>query len=590
MSSASPPPGGGKVNWELWILRAVGVGVALYIVPRWVHFLSFLVSNSRRPSREEQQLVLRSLSILEDHARSKEASITHQITLEELGGIDEQDTAAGVEPVSGAREMPMAPFWTSGSSALSSAEVELYGRQLILPQLGVAGQVRLKESSVLVVGAGGLGSPVCLYLAAAGIGRLGIMDGDAVAMTNLHRQVIHNAARCGTNKAISAKQTCQHLNKQIRIDAHDTPLTPSVAERVVPQYDVLVDCTDNPAARYLLNDAAVLFNKPVVCGSALRWEGQLWVYNYRSGPCYRCLHPQPPHRLDQSGPEGLFNALSPGGGACDMEGVIGTAPGTIGVMQAMEVLKVCGGLGDHSIGASNRMVMYDGLDAEGPFRSIRLRTKRPTCAVCGDHPSISSLQDSPDDYIDMCPADLLPPLPPSAHVKPSQLASHLHRHPPSEANLSAPPRVPPILQDDNTYQQQVGGGDGGLGAVSVVDVRPSAHYAVSHVRHSLNLPIDQILSQSKEELLARLRGPRGNNRGAPPSPVSYVVVCRRGNDSRLAVSKLRDLFQEEADDDQGGGGEGGEGREEKGCTFLNLQGGLEAVRRNVEPTEAMPLV
>lgn len=256
---------------------------------------------------------------------------------------------------------------------LTQAELLRYSRHLLIPEVGLEGQRKLKKASVLVVGSGGLGSPVALYLAAAGIGRIGIVDYDVVDNSNLHRQIIHSTEGIGTLKVESARQRLVSLNPTIQVDTFDEVLTAENAERIAADYAILVDGTDNFPTRYLLNDLAVLTGKPFVYGSIFRFEGQVSVFDACSGPCYRCLFPVPP-------PPGSVPA-------CGDSGVFGVLPGTIGTIQATEVIKLILDIGEPLIG---KLLLYDALTMS--MQSVRLR-KNPNCIVCSDHPSITQLID-----------------------------------------------------------------------------------------------------------------------------------------------------------------------------------------------------
>jgi len=256
---------------------------------------------------------------------------------------------------------------------LSREELVRYGRHLILPEMGIEGQRRLKASSALVVGAGGLGSPLALYLAAAGVGRLGIVDFDYVDESNLQRQILHGSARVGTSKVESARERLADLNPHIAIEPHDARLTRDNALAILSGYDVVVDGTDNFATRYLVNDACVLLGKTNVHGSIFRFEGQVSVFDAARGPCYRCLYPEPP-------PAGLVPSCAEGG-------VLGVLPGVIGALQGVETLKVLLGIGEPLIG---RLLLFDALSLS--FRELELR-KDPECPLCGAHPTIRELVD-----------------------------------------------------------------------------------------------------------------------------------------------------------------------------------------------------
>ena len=256
---------------------------------------------------------------------------------------------------------------------LSPEESLRYARHLILDGVGPEGQRRLKQSRVLVVGAGGLGSPVAMYLAAAGVGTLGIADFDVVDVTNLQRQVIHGTSDVGRPKLESARDRIGEINPHVRVEAHAERLTSANALEVVRAYDVVVDGTDNFPTRYLLNDAGVLAGKPVVYGSILRWEGQVSVFWAQRGPCYRCLFAEPP-------PPGMVPNCAEGG-------VLGVLPGIVGSIQAAEALKLLLGQGDTLVG---RLLLFDALRMK--FREMRLR-RDPACPACGENPTLHALID-----------------------------------------------------------------------------------------------------------------------------------------------------------------------------------------------------
>lgn len=251
------------------------------------------------------------------------------------------------------------------TAELSHEEVKRYARHVIMPEVGIEGQKKLKAASVLLIGTGGLGSPTALYLAAAGIGRIGLVDYDVVDESNLQRQVIHGIETVGELKVASAAKRMKDLNPDIRVDLHNVALTSDNALELFEPYDVIVDGTDNFPTRYLVNDACVKLGKPNVYGSIFRFEGQLSVFYAEEGPCYRCMFPEPP-------PPGLVPNCAEGG-------VLGILPGTIGTMQATETIKLILGIGNPMIG---RMMLYDALDME--FSTIKVR-KDPNCPVCSIH-------------------------------------------------------------------------------------------------------------------------------------------------------------------------------------------------------------
>lgn len=257
--------------------------------------------------------------------------------------------------------------------SLTNEEVARYSRHLIMPEVGMEGQLKLKAASVLCIGAGGLGSPVAMYLAAAGVGRIGIVDFDLVDYSNLQRQVIHGTPDVGRSKLESACDSLNALNPEVCLEKHELVLSSSNALDLIKDYDVVVDGTDNFPTRYLVNDACVLLGKPNCYGSIFRFEGQASVFATKGGPCYRCLYPEPP-------PPGLIPSCAEGG-------VLGVLPGVIGTIQATEAVKLIVGVGEPLI---NRFMIYDALQMR--FRELKLR-RDPECPVCGDNPTVTELID-----------------------------------------------------------------------------------------------------------------------------------------------------------------------------------------------------
>lgn len=248
---------------------------------------------------------------------------------------------------------------------MSDAQAKRYSRHILIPEVGEEGQFKLLDSRVLLIGAGGLGSPAAYYLAAAGVGTLGIIDADVVDDSNLQRQILHNTSRIGQYKAESARQTLTELNPDVKVNTYIERLDEENVHRIIADYDVIVDGTDNFPTRYLLNDAAILANKPVVHGSVFRFEGQLTIFKPYDGPCYRCLYPEPPPP-----------ALAP---SCAEAGVLGVLPGIIGLLQATETIKLLLNLGDPMVG---RLLTFDAL--AGEFNELRLY-RDPNCPACGEH-------------------------------------------------------------------------------------------------------------------------------------------------------------------------------------------------------------
>jgi adenylyltransferase/sulfurtransferase len=261
----------------------------------------------------------------------------------------------------------------AGGSELTPAEIKRYSRHLIMPEVTIEGQKKLKAGSVLLIGAGGLGSPAALYLAAAGVGRLGLLDFDVVDESNLQRQVLHDTSWVGKPKIESARSHLQALNPFIAVETHEVALDRDNALPILSNYDVVVDGTDNFQARYLTNDACYFLKKPNVYGSIFRFEGQASVFWPEKGPCYRCLYPEPP-------PPGLVPSCAEGG-------VLGILPGVIGLLQATEAVKILLGIGEPLVG---RLLLYDALAMS--FTELRLK-RNPECPLCGEHKTITELQD-----------------------------------------------------------------------------------------------------------------------------------------------------------------------------------------------------
>ncbi len=272
----------------------------------------------------------------------------------------------------------MATLTEAPAVTLSNDEILRYSRHLIMPEVGMEGQLKLKAATVLRIGTGGLGAPLGLYLAAAGVGKIGIVDFDVVDMTNLQRQVIHGTKDIGRPKLDSAAERMADINPAIEIKKYETRLSSENAFEIFSDYDIVVDGTDNFPTRYLVNDACVLLNKPNVYGSIFRFEGQATVFHHNGGPCYRCLYPEPP-------PPGLVPSCAEGG-------VLGILPALVGSIQATETVKLIIGKGET---LSGRLVLYDALNMK--FRELRLR-RDPDCPVCGDKPTVRKLI----DYEEFC--------------------------------------------------------------------------------------------------------------------------------------------------------------------------------------------
>jgi sulfur-carrier protein adenylyltransferase/sulfurtransferase len=296
--------------------------------------------------------------------------------------VNASDTISIIPSVAGGVEVGVAEPAAS-LPELTNEEIKRYSRHLIMPEVGMDAQRKLKAAKVLCIGAGGLGSPAAMYLAAAGVGTLGIVDFDTVDFSNLQRQILHGTPDVGRPKLASAKDRLNALNPNVKVETYETALTSQNALELFKPYDVILDGTDNFPTRYLVNDACVLLGKPNAYGSIFRFEGQASVFGAKDGPCYRCLYPEPP-------PPGLVPSCAEGG-------VLGVLPGIVGVIQATETIKLIIGVGEPLIG---RFLIFDALRMK--FRELKLR-KDPDCPVCGTHPTVTKLIDY-DQFCGVVPA------------------------------------------------------------------------------------------------------------------------------------------------------------------------------------------
>ncbi|KAI0667802.1 hypothetical protein C8Q78DRAFT_1081688 [Trametes maxima] len=368
-----------------------------------------------------------------------------------------------------------------------------YGRQMILDGFGLQGQVKLQKASVVVVGAGGLGCPALQYLAAAGVGVIGIIDHDHVELSNLQRQVLHTEARVGTPKALSAAEAIKQVNSRVRVNPVTVALDASNAIELLAPYDLILDCTDNLPTRYLLSDTAVRLGKPLVSGAAQQFEGQLCTYNLPlkptdgespgRGPCFRCLFPKPP------APEMA--------GSCEELGVLGAVTGVIGNLQALEAIKIITALHD----GRPSLLMYTALSVP-PFRSIKLRSRRATCPACGvEGERIGAIQDT--DYVAFCGGE-----------RPDWVSRGL-------AEGSSGDRV-----RARDLREMLGRGRD----ARILDVRPRTEFGICHLPGSINVPIKELLTNP---VAAGAELPDAGE------DTELYVVCRLGNDSQLAVDALK---------------------------------------------------
>ncbi|BBM70000.1 molybdopterin-synthase adenylyltransferase MoeB [Rhodothermus marinus] len=365
---------------------------------------------------------------------------------------------------------------TTADITLTPEELRRYNRHLILPEVGLEGQKKLKAASVLLVGAGGLGSPLALYLAAAGVGRLGLVDFDVVDETNLQRQVLHGTKDVGRPKLESARDRILDINPYVQVDLYETRLTSENALDIIKEYDLVADGTDNFPTRYLVNDACVLAGKPNVYASIFRFEGQVSVFGTPDGPCYRCLYPEPP-------PPGLVPSCAEGG-------VLGVLPGLVGTIQATEVIKMILGIGTPLIG---RLLLVDALHMQ--FRTLKVR-KNPECPICGEHRTIHELI----DYEQFCG---LP-----------------SRNGEAAAQQTAESEVPEITVHE--LKARLERGDRPV----ILDVRKPHEVQIASIGHDLLIPVDEL-----PERLAELE---------PYRDREIVVYCRSGARSARATKLLRE--------------------------------------------------
>jgi adenylyltransferase and sulfurtransferase len=343
------------------------------------------LTESIRRLQEENRRLRQELTALRGGGSGGSSSSSRSSSTDQYNNVvDTSSECAAVASASSDNEMA-SPSSTDAAmqqqlpNGLTREQIERYSRQLLLSDgFGVTGQARLQQSSVLVVGAGGIGSTVLLYLAGAGVGRIGVVDFDEVEVSNLHRQVIHSMHNMGLNKAESACRAILNLNPSIQCIPIPQQLKASNALHLMSDYDVVVDASDNPATRYVINDACVLAGKPLVSGSAMGTQGQLTVCNWNNGPCYRCLYPK---AVVQTGCQ-----------SCSDAGVLGPVPGLIGTLQAMETLKILTGFG---VTMHDKLLMYDGAGCS--FFTIKKPARRVDCPVCGDHATIQTMEDSQRD-------------------------------------------------------------------------------------------------------------------------------------------------------------------------------------------------
>ena len=359
---------------------------------------------------------------------------------------------------------------------LDLEEYRRYGRQMLIPEIGKPGQLLLKQSSVLVIGVGGLGCPCIAYLAGAGIGTLGLVDADTIELSNSHRQILHTSAHIDHYKVDSARTYVKDLNNHVNVRTYPFNLTASNAVDIVKDYDIVLDCTDNQSTRYLISDACVSLSKPLVSGSALKTEGQLAVYNFQGGPCYRCLFPCPTvAELVQT---------------CGEAGILGPVVGIIGVMQALETIKIiCWSTRQTQSPYVPTLTLFSAWDMP-QWRTVKLRRKKPQCVACGiEHSTdlVKRLAQEPTCAINTVVID-------------NAADSRVERIEPSK-----------VLQASHEY--------------TIIDVRSHTEYGIVNIPNSINVPMDTIDDYSPES-----------------DHQSLLIVCRTGKDSLNAAQMLSHKF------------------------------------------------
>ncbi|MCJ1432027.1 Urmylation protein [Xylographa pallens] len=418
---------------------------------------------------------------------------------------------------------------------LNATEYTRYGRQMIMPEIGLHGQLSLRKSSVLVIGVGGLGCPAAQYLAGAGVGTIGLVDGDIVELSNLHRQILHTTERVGQLKVDSAITGLSQLNPNVQFIAYPNHLTPANAIATMKDYDLVLDCTDHPTSRYLISDAAVLSGKPLISGSALKTEGQLMVLNnppsasdqQAGGPCYRCIFPKPPP---------IESVVSCGDG-----GILGPVVGVIGILMALEAIKlIASGDMDSEKNVTPSMLLFSAYSAP-PFRQVRLRGKRPKCTGCSTVRAITKdiLNSGSIDYKVMC--GILSPL--------------------------------EILNKDERIDVQELRNvlDAGNKPHILLDVRDDTQFGICNLEGSVNVPMSAIEAMTELPGIVLNYDPTVNRLVAGledlPFDAPIYTICRLGNDSQLVVRKLKSL-----------------GYDNNGQRWIgDIKGGYRAWRQQVDP-------
>lgn len=375
----------------------------------------------------------------------------------------------------------------------NKAFIERYSRQMLVPGLGLAFQLAFQQSRVLIVGCGGLGCPVALYLAAAGVGKLRVCDADTVESSNLPRQILHHESSVGTSKAQSIARSCAELNSAVQVEAIESLVDSDNILELMEGVDVVVDATDNVVTRYLINDAAAIKKVPLVSGAALGWDGQVSVFTYNNtSPCYRCLYPHPPPAAS------ITN--------CDLAGVVGPVTGIIGSLQSLQVIRILAGLPP---ACTDSLLTFSGSECSRLFRQLKLRQRNPHCIACGDLGTADIYDDETKqmklNYVQFCGGQ-----------------QQDDKNP--DLNLLSDPadRVTCKELESLLNERDID--------LLIIDVRPANQFEFCSLEGSLQIPIDSLLSADHQEAIQNLQ------------PREIVFVCRRGNDSQLAVQKYKQLF------------------------------------------------
>jgi len=440
-------------------------------------------ASAMEDGRESKQQLLERIRVLEMENRTLQAMVERKATnaaSEKTTDVDGRNHK--VQPSLEDDERGRSTCQNMMELSMGARDIERFSRQLLLPSFGVEKQKRLRSSSALVVGAGGLGCPAAMYLSACGIGKLGIADKDEVELTNLHRQIAHTEQRIGWHKAHSASETCVGLNSGLQVEVFAQGIHSKNAVDIVEQFDVILDCSDNPSTRYLISDACVVTNRPLVSGAAIGLDGQLTVYHHGAdGPCYRCLFPESPK------PEACQR--------CSDAGVLGVVPGIVGSLQALEAIKLLTGLGEP---LSRKLLIFNAASLS--FTRVKLRERSMSCFACGTESKLDKGFLASYDYEAFTGA-------------------------PSNDKIT---RNLQLLEQEERVSASEYNRKRRRSKHELWDVRPPHEFAIASLPWSKNVPMDAVKDAGQEVL------------DQDPDRAIYVL-CRRGNDSQIAVETLKKL-------------------------------------------------